>query len=330
MNEQPKTENKEQKSFLDHWLETEFNEQYESQVKILQRLGLVNLLPDAEKMGIVGIDGKEYPVPSKEDIIREIKSNPEKYETKMRQGFTKIQLTPFAVPLEELAMALERVLLDHYKRGKLLATKEKPTDPDEPLELGPEGPLFKWNGWIEPNDTEGQRGADVTGKCVYHVTNFDKGNHGGQTKTEILKTQAGLPFAGWEVKLLGSSPNIPREGKGKTVGGRKQLETNKTSEDYLKLLRTDPKYKHEQGLTNEDWLTQLIVHLEQTNQVIDDWQGNAKCLLVGSFTYDRSILGKGYWSRLSHGACLNGETTGWRDYKDGLRTAVPVGQELKI
>ena len=316
-----------EKSFLDNWFETEFNEQYDSQVKILQRLGLVDLLPDSEKMGIVGIDGKEYPVPSKEDIIREIKSNPEKYETKMRQGFVKIQLTPFAVPLEKLTMTLERTLLDHYKRGKLFATKEKSSDPDEPLKLDTKTPLFKWEGWIDPNAPEGQRGADVTGDCVYHVTNFDKTNHGGQTKDEILKAGEGLSFNGWEVKLLESSPNIPRENKGKTIGGRKQLETNKTPDDYLRLMQTDHEYKHEQGLTNEDWLTQFIIHLEQTNQVIDDLEGKGSvCFLAGSFSKGSRYLGRSAWNRSARRADLGGDVPTGRHYYGGLRPAVAVGR----
>ncbi len=239
MREQPSAET--EKSFLDNWLETEFNDQYESQVEILQRLGLVDLLPDSEKMGIVGIDGKEYPVPSKEDIIREIKSNPEKYETKMKQGFTQIQLTPFAVPLERLTMTLGRALVDHYKRKKLFATKEKPTDPDELLGLDINRPLEVWSGWVDPKATEGRRGADVTGECLYYPT--EDYTSVRVTKADKLKEQEAFPFAGWEVKFLETS---------------------------LKPSVTKFRNNDEDGLTIEDWIIKLLVHLERTNLIISE------------------------------------------------------------
>ena len=43
-------------------------EQWNSQVKILSKLGILETFPDSKKLGIRGIDGKEYPVPKPEDI----------------------------------------------------------------------------------------------------------------------------------------------------------------------------------------------------------------------------------------------------------------------
>lgn len=152
---------------LELWLETEFTEVYKSQVEIFHRVGLLELLPESGEMGIRGIDGKEYPIPSKDKIREEILSNREKYEAKMKQGFTQIQFTPFGVPLEKLTTILEQRILSHYKEGKLLATKDNPTDPDVKLELDTNQPLFKWDGWLDSNAPEGQRGADVTGENVF-------------------------------------------------------------------------------------------------------------------------------------------------------------------
>lgn len=318
----------EQMSSLDRWLSTEFKEEYESQAKILDKLGLLELLPECGEMGIRGIDGKEYPIPSKEQIIQEIRTNREKYETKIKQGFIKIQLTPFGVPLEKLTTILEQRILAHHKEGKLLATKENPNDPDVKLELDTNQPLFKWDDWIDPNAPEGQRGADVTGKCVYHPQSFDQNNHQGFTKEQLLEkqTKKHSSFAGWNVLLIETSPNIPREGKGKTIGGRKQLETNKTPNDYLKLLQTNPDYQNEQGQTNEDWLTQFLVHLEQTNQVIDDYSGKGSAnFLAGSFNPSAGYLGYGYWVRDRRQALLVRDDPRNRYSGYGLRSAVGVG-----
>ncbi|MFH0779636.1 MAG: hypothetical protein V1928_02130, partial [Parcubacteria group bacterium] len=232
MKEQPIKIEHEPEFSLEHWIKTEFEKDYNDQVKILNSLNLLEILPNVGEMGIVGIDGKEYPIPTKEAIIAEIMKDREKYETKIKQGFAQIQLTPFASPLEKLTMILEKSILKHKQENKLFATKENPSDPDEELPLNEKEPLFVWENWIDPNAAQGMRGADVTGKCVYYPDKFDKEKHGGKKKQEILDEQAKDkdPFAGWNVILIEKNPNIPREGKGKTVGGRKQIEANQTPE----------------------------------------------------------------------------------------------------
>ena len=323
----------EKKSFLDNWIEKEFNEQYDSQVRILHDLRLLEIFPGKDVMGIIGIDGKEYPVPTKEDIICEIKSNPEKYETKMKQGFTQIQLTPFAVPMERLTMTLGRALVDHYKRKKLFATKEKPTDPDEPLELNTNEPVNN-HDWINAEAPEGERGADVSNRCVYYVDYIDFLNSlysGGHTKAEILKAQSGQFFSGWEIKLFESNLNIPREGKGQTIGGRKQLEVNKTARQYLETIQIDPGYENERGLTNEDWLALFLVHLEKTNQVIDDIDGAGRaCCLLGSLDRLSFYFGYGDWENQRQRVDLAQCHLASSDHYTGVRTAVAVGSELKF
>ena len=162
MHEKPIVES--EKSFLDHWIETEFNEQYESQVRILHDLRLIEVFPGRDVMGIIGIDGKEYPVPTKQEIIDEIKSNPEKYETKMKQGFVKIQLTPFAVPLLRLITILKDQLLEHYKEKKLFG------DTGQALILNVKEPVFVTASWVDPENLAGNVAADTDGRGVYYPT----------------------------------------------------------------------------------------------------------------------------------------------------------------
>jgi len=306
---------------LEHWLSTEFREQYDTQYRILNKLGLLDILPESGETGIIGIDNKEYPIPTREAIEQEIRAHREVYETKMNQGFTQIQLTPFGIPLDVLTSTLERRIREHHKQGKLLATKEKPDDPDEPLDIDTNQPLYVWNEW---------RNSDKDGRCVYYSTSFNQTNHGGHTKTEILKAQEGTPFAGWNVLLLEPDMmNIPREGRGKTKGGRKQLETNKTPMEYIRQLQTNPQYTNEQGETNEDWLTKFITHLEKTNQVIDDWQGKGSaCFLAGSYIPVSVGLGGGHWVRDGRQASLDGGVA-WRRFSVyGFRSAVGFGRKL--
>lgn len=307
-------------SSLDYWLATEFREQYDRQYKTLNRLGLLDILPKSGEMGIIGIDNKEYPIPSKEAIEQEIKRNKEVYETKLAQGFTQIQLTPFAIPLDNLISTPEQQLKIHHKQGKLLATKENINDPDVPLDLDTNQPVYIWNEW---------KGADKDGSCKYYPSSFDQDDHSGHAKAEILKAQDGLPLAGWNVLLVEPSKNIPRQGKGKTKGKRKQIEANQTPIEYLKQLQTDPQYANEQPLTNEDWLIQFIAYLEENNQVIDDYSGKGSaCYLAGSFKASSRGLGYGGWYRGCARAFLGRCDPGYRNSGDGLRSAVGVGSKL--
>ena len=307
-------------SSLDIWLATEFREEYDRQYRILNKLGLLDILPESNEMGIIGIDNQEYPIPSKETIEQEIKRNREVYETKLSQGFTEIQLTPFAIPLDNLISTLEQRIKEHHKQGKLLATKESPSDKDEPLDLDTNQPVYVWDEW---------KGSDIDGSGVYHPTSFDQTKHNGYTKAEVLKAKEGLPLAGWNVLMVEPNKNIPRQGKGKTIGKRKQIETNQTPREYLKQLQTNPEYANEQGMTNEDWLTMFITHLEKTNQVIDDYSGKGSAnFLAGSYKPSSDFLGYGNWNRDNRQAFLYRGNPGNRVSSTGLRSAVGIGQEL--
>ena len=74
----PKIENKsEQPLDFEQWLELELPKQYEEKVKILNKLGILEILPEAKEFGIVGIDGKEYPMPEMEEIKDSLEKNKE-------------------------------------------------------------------------------------------------------------------------------------------------------------------------------------------------------------------------------------------------------------
>src|SRR3989339_1510870 len=275
----------------------EWPEDHKSEEHKWGRLDLIKPLPICGEYGIVGIDGNEYPIPSYESIKARFKENKE-FKTKFNQGFTELEMIPFALPIELLAVKFGKQILKHHKAGKLFSTKANPDDPDEPLELDANQPLFTWEKWVDKTKPLGEQGADVSGECVYHPSLFDQTNHSGLTKQQILDNQRHTadPFAGWEVKLLEPSLNISRKGKGEIKGERRQLEAGQTPEQYQKTLQTEKQYQNEQGLTNEDWITQFLIHLERTNQVIDDFHGKGSaCFLTGSFNCVSRRLGGGYW-----------------------------------
>lgn len=73
--------------------------QYESQVSILREAGLLSELK-AGRLGFKGIDGQKYELPSFREVLDNIIQKREFLKTKAEQGFTKLLLVPFGLPLD--------------------------------------------------------------------------------------------------------------------------------------------------------------------------------------------------------------------------------------
>jgi len=277
-------------------------EQYESQQAIFTQIGILKRLSDG-RLGIKGVDDKEYPFPTLQQIKQKLKENKEKIDYKTSQGFTRLQLTPFAMPLPDLAEIVKTQILKHHEQKQLFTAKQDPHDSGEPLiplDLDTTDPLFVWEDY-HPD------------KLFYRPKQLTTKDHGGQTKAEILATQkeknhsfpghdSKWPLGGWDFKLLEDNLNLPAPGQGQTIGDRPQLEAGQKAREYYKIISPDPTkepdslYRHESGLTPEDWLTLFVTHLHQTNQVIDDYQSYGKgCYLLGAWFPSSGDVGYADW-----------------------------------
>lgn len=295
-------------------LETlKIKEQWGSQVKILSKLGILETFPGSKQLGIRGIDDKEYPVPKPEEIMGRLEANREMILGKMEQGFTKLVIEPFAYSFDALSDKYKKAILKHHKDGKLLATKEHPTDPDEPLPLDENEPLWRWENGYSHCDTED--------KLVYFPKEFSR-NHGGHTKKELLATDVSSGFNIW---LVEDMPNIPREGKGKEIGGRHQLEANKTPTEYLRLFQAKPEYKNESGLTPEADIMYALTNLEETNQVTNDYSGKGSISYqLAAYFHASGYVPYSYWDRYYQRACLSRSYPSYRYSGFGPRAGVRV------
>src|SRR3990167_6556421 len=293
-------------------LETlKIKEQWGSQIKILSKFGILEIFLDSKKLGIRGIDGKEYPVLKPEDIQARLEAKKEMVLEKMEQGFTKIIIEPFGYSFDALSEKYKKALLQHYKDGKLFATKEKSTDQNETLDLDENQPVWKWE--------EGYNHCDTEDKIVYFPKEFGA-KHGGKTKKELL---ASSETNGWNVWLVKDMPRIPREGNGKEVGKRKQLEANKTPAEYLKLLQTKSEYKNESGLTPEADIMYALTNLEETNQITNDYQGKGSISYqVGAYFLSSGSVPDSGFSRGARLAILGGDIPSIRDSGFGFRPGV--------
>ncbi len=300
---------------FEHLPQKELKRQYESQREIFTRLHVLEQLSTGET-GIIAIDGKEYPFPTYEELTQRIRKNKEFLKPKLEQGFSRLLIVPFGLKLDDLIQKYKAVILKHHKEGKLLATKKNPTDPDEQLALDESAPLWSWEGYED---------ADTLGKLVYFPKRFTEQNHQGQTKEEILKAER----AGFQILFIEDLPNIPREGKGQETGKdknkRKQLEAGKTPEEYLQTLETAPLYQGEQGMTPEAQLVYSIIHLEETNQVIDDYQGKGSVSYqLGAWFPITGGVPYACWVRDYRRAILGGRNPRGRNGGCGCRSSVRV------
>jgi hypothetical protein len=257
-------------------------EQYLAQVKVLYQSGILeNFLPDPEQgrdvpeMGIVGIDGKEYIMPSYEDILDCLK-DPEKrklIEKKVEQGFTKLLLVPFAMPLSVLIQRYKDILLKTNKETGIKATD------GSTLELNENDPIYVWEDLVQCDNPDTPKDKQIE----YGVKTYDaktKEERGGQYKSELLQD----PDNAWQVLLLENNPDLLAENKGQTITGRKQLEANQSPKAYLKLLQTREQYQGESGLTPEANLTLYLDALTRNQTALDDRQGQGKAnYLVGNY-----------------------------------------------
>ncbi|MEK7167813.1 MAG: hypothetical protein AAB791_02305 [Patescibacteria group bacterium] len=293
-------------------------EQYLSQIKVLYESGVLEnfaVNPEqgryAPEMGVIGIDGKDYPLPSYEDILSRLQ-DPEKralMEKKAEQGFTKLQLVPLALPLS--------VLIDRFKHTLLKIHKEtgvKATD-GSTLELDENNPLHVWEDILQCDNPETPQGKQME----YGVTNYEgetKEARGGRYKSELLQN----PDNAWRISLIEDCPDLPAEGKGKTVSGRKQFEANQSPEEYLKLLQTQEPCQGEAGQTPEEALTAWLTYLQEKHVAIDDWEGQGKANWLAGQYLSGYVPGF-YWDRGARRPVLDRNYPGDRYSYDGFRPA---------
>lgn len=244
-------------------------------------------------MGAIGVDGKEYAVPSQEHLQQVFGRNKELIDRKMRQGFTLLQLTPIAMPISALVDRAKAALLEHAAAGKLFQTKQNPADADIPVPGNAREPIWIWEKVHQALDTH---------DLVYFPQAHTERSHQGMTKEQVLHDTRLCAVPGWSVALTEPIPIMPQQGQGQVIGGRRQLEASSTPHEYLQTLST-PTYEGETCWTPEDFLTHFVTQLETTDQVRHDRSDGNPLWLLGVYVPEgggsrmKSLVLVGYWHR---------------------------------
>lgn len=244
--------------------------QFDRCVESLERTGILEPLEGSGGAGVVGIDGREYPPPTLDQLLGLLERNGELVARKAAQGFTRLLLTPVAMPVPRLIDRVNGYVRQRSDPGPLLRTKAHPGDPDVPTTLSKKEPVWIWQRVLAAMDTP---------EVVYFPTSYDIDRHGGVAKEEVLRDPRRCAVPGWSVGLVEPIPIMPRRGEGQVLGGRGQLEAGSTPTEYLGLLGTPP-YRGETGWTIEDLMVQFVTRVERTGEVSHDrFDGNALFLL---------------------------------------------------
>lgn len=275
--------------------------EYQRCVGSLNRVGITSLLPHKESLGILGPDGKEYPIPTPREIQGLFDANKALVKEKMNQGFTRLALTPFAMPMQMLSERVKAAIRKHAQEGKIFQAKQTPSDPDTPIAVNLEDPLYMWESILT---------GEKTGDLVYFPKAYTKSHH-GVSKDKVIISPDVCAVPGWSIGLIEDARFLPREGQAKIIGGRRQLDNNHTPNDYLKALQ-GAQYKGESGWAPEDFLVDFVTRLEETNQVSHDWDDYSALWLTGAFLPKEGFVPFGHWPRGDRALHLYGDDPDYR------------------
>jgi hypothetical protein len=248
----------------------------------------------------------------------------EELEVKHGQGFTKLLLVPFALPLASFQTALETSLIQYRSSSSLPPFPTSYVRSDIPLTLA----------------------MDSSAHPDILYASDDPNPYGIFTKRkfDILRDQSSDPraFVGWHVRLLQpSTPGLvhspgfaemPPRGEGSRYGRecpRPDIETGRSANDHLTLLtraqtdETSP-YFGERGMTPEDWFMAFLVHLQELGRFLDD---GMFCFCLGSlFRSDGKIpvCGANQHPSSKFGVRLTSLSSHLPSVNFGLRTLINI------
>ena len=128
--------------------------EYARCVSALKCTGILTLLPKSEIIGVIGIDGKEYPIPTQEQVVEIFAHNRELAGRKVPQGFDRLEFTPMAMPTSLLIDRMKTAILKHEAEGKIYQTRLSPTDQLIPVRVNTEKQVWIWDTLRQALDTD--------------------------------------------------------------------------------------------------------------------------------------------------------------------------------
>jgi hypothetical protein len=257
----------------------------------LKRARILIPLPKSGSLGVIGIDGKEYPLPAREQVFEIFARNRELESLKFRQGFDRLELMPLAIPISFLVDRLEAAIIKRAAQGTIYRTRRSPSSRMIPVRVNAEKQVWMWERLKQVLDTD---------EIVY-FPRVHSDRHGGLKKPDAIHDGRFCAIPGWSVGLVESAPMLPKKGRGKILAGRKRLEIGSSPREYLQMLQAQA-YQGETGRTHEDFLTSFLVRLETSGEISHDRSDDNGLWLLGEYVKHVArirggIVPTGWWIR---------------------------------
>lgn len=303
------------------------SKQYASQKSFLRKIGILEVKYVKNDSGdeqvihyINGVDKKEYPIPSLEDLRSAMLEDKELLMMKAEQGFIELLIVPFAMDLTKL--------IDHFE----VYLKARNQDKKNHFYLNPEMPIEI--DLRNPDD-------EVMDELMYHPKNMQAGSRGGETKEQILEARhsrndwhQGFEFILVQKDIDGESiRSIPHEGGGswKAIkSGRADIEAGKDANEYIQEMiatQVDPRsaYFGESGMTLEAWIAAFMTQLEERGTTLDTLSaGEASSRLTGAYFPRNDTFICAYWNSDDYNVVLAEEGSEAKDSVSGARMVVRI------
>lgn len=304
--------------------------QYETTMASYREFGFFETLSTGQE-GIKDEQGREYSVPSLQEITKALRQNKEFYEEKFATlENPRVHITPFALSNRKMTEKYSKLVEEKFveekieggvripdkNKTKLFGIKNKEPLEIEPLELRED----KENVYFS-NDLDN----------LLYFPEWEKQGNAVVAKGGITKNEAIEQIGSFRVIILEDIPLAPEQGEGKLIEKeikikgkgkkvtRKQVEGGKdASVQYHEL-----KELGEEGLVLEDLISFAILHLKENNIVLDDDRGTSYyCRVLGNNTASGRVP-DAYWYRGRRRANLGGNDPRNRN-ENGVRFGVVV------
>lgn len=246
--------------------------EYQRVISELEQTHVLAMLPISNQMGVIGFDGNEYTIPSLDQVSQLFEGYTELVKTKYGQGFTRLEMTPLAVSINELVKLVQAAIEKHGAANTIFQTRSQISDPFLPVRVNKEKLVWIWAKLEQVLDTP---------DLVYFPQSYTL-THRGLSKTDIIHARHICAFPGWSIGLVEASRMMPKPGTGIVMGDRKQLEIGASPNEYLQTLRGNP-YLGESGRTIEEFLIHFLIQLETLNEVSSDVEDENALWCLGQY-----------------------------------------------
>ncbi|MFC1640575.1 hypothetical protein ACFL2D_00840 [Patescibacteria group bacterium] len=280
----------------------QLKEQYASQFKVLGETGILETLPELQDLGVVGIDGKEYPLPSLKDVKERISDTEtiELMEKKAEQGYNKLLLVPFAMPFNILSECHKKFVQTKFELKEI-------TDGSGKLLDIPDG----YNYYVDFPEV---RQGDATGDFLYRPSGESRLEESEEERKKLFKTKGEMIEGGsvWEVHFFQDNAEIPQEDC--TNGDL----LSETVSEYLEGMK-NPQREGEKPLTPEAWVVFAMTKLQESGIQIDTVHASA---LLGA-TFPKAQIPVGYYDPDDYEVAVTTASlltkSGWQGFRNSVK-----------